>query len=62
VRIILEERAAGPFAFWAKRGSQDRRLGHAAVKSSAAAPHNITPQTEHLPMNRRGFLTVHSTR
>ena len=43
-----------------KRDSQDRRPGHAAVKSSALRQ-NHAP-TEHLPMSRRGFLTVHSTR
>ena len=58
---MTEERAAGPLAFWAKRDSQDRRPGHAAVRSSGGA-HNITPRTGHVPTSRRGSLTVHSAR
>jgi hypothetical protein len=35
-RIMSREQAAGRFAFPAKRDSQDRRLGYAAVKPFAA--------------------------
>jgi hypothetical protein len=60
VRVLLEERAAGPFAGWAKRDSQDRRPGHAAVKSSAAS-HNITAYCLRVAVNHRGS-TVSETK